>query len=143
MTDTAPNEMTEAEAIKILGEKLVDFKWQKDFPHDEARIAAHYDAVIAAMRAAYEAGRARADERESKWQPIETAPKDGTAILAKADAPNFRGDNNSLVVVSWQDGFWVAGGGTMGERWATIRVDKETLTHWQPLPSPPTEQEKM
>lgn len=65
-----------------------------------------------------------------KWQPIETAPKDGTEILG-----------------------WV-----YGERWAVCKYHKNSMfkvegfatygwddgyewadpTHWMPLPDPPT-----
>ena len=60
------------------------------------------------------------------WQPIETAPKDGTWILAY-------GIDGSLQRVSWgqtrNDGLqWCTVHG-----WAHFRY----VTHWMPLPSPP------
>lgn len=58
--------MTEAEAIKILRENLVEFKWQRDFPNDEEKIAAHYKAVIAAMHRAYELGRLHQRQYENE-----------------------------------------------------------------------------
>lgn len=71
------------------------------------------------------------------WQPIETAPKDGTAILAWVVHPNAkyggtiaeRSDWQGPVVARWIDhngGGW-AWHGHMGE-----------FKAWQPLPNPPS-----
>jgi hypothetical protein len=57
-----------------------------------------------------------------EWQPIETAPKDGTEILTYREA--------GLMAVAVWDPFW--------KGW--ICVDGAALmavTHWQPLPEPP------
>jgi hypothetical protein len=58
------------------------------------------------------------------WQPIETAPKDGTDILVY--------DNGVMFVTSWVDV-----DGWQGW-WETGRVEPPP-THWMPLPDPPTE----
>lgn len=57
------------------------------------------------------------------WQPIETAPKDGTMILA--------GRNQAIDLVRWGEEWngmnWLdAGGHVIGRP-----------THWMPLPAPP------
>lgn len=73
------------------------------------------------------------------WQPIESAPKDGTEIIAV--------DNSALTptpyVVCWKYNTWVVGGKTV-----CIFVDDEDIgvdvndifflkpTHWMPLPEP-------
>lgn len=68
----------------------------------------------------------------SEWMPIETAPKDGTPILA------FSPDSDpSVYVIAWvNSGFdgkdysgWREAGGEGYERFVP--------THWQPLPEPP------
>ena len=63
----------------------------------------------------------------NNWQPIETAPKDGTPILGNS---NYSGVQ--IAQMSWTDGGW----------W----IDKLDLldapTHWMPLPVlPSTESE--
>lgn len=61
------------------------------------------------------------------WQPIETAPKDGTELLV-----------HPFDVVRWRaehGGFWYA------DRVSEIDGDwlEEDPTHWMPLPNPPVE----
>lgn len=75
----------------------------------------------------------------SQWQPIETAPKDGTAILAGSV------NHDAREVVCWQDG--VPSGSSMyepNEGWVNAGAIKDRFyanprwfTHWQPLPDPP------
>lgn len=70
------------------------------------------------------------------WQKIETAPKDGTRILAYdfADA-----DDTQPQIVLWstidgKEGWYVS--------WDHTPLDGSLWnppTHWQPLPSPPAE----
>jgi len=71
----------------------------------------------------------------SGWQPIETAPKDGTKLLVG----RFTGNNNSanhegLIAVDWyrtpgmMAGF--IGFGKFNTTWWPP-------THWMPLPPPP------
>lgn len=63
-----------------------------------------------------------------EWQPITTAPKDGTAVLGWS--PSWL----RLLTIWWDDNpkcrCWI-GGGYM----------QRTLppTHWMPLPAPPTQ----
>ena len=59
------------------------------------------------------------------WQPIETAPRDGTKFLAW--------DGDELLIAWWCD----------GGRWISDNLQQyhpgeyENPTHWQPLPSTP------
>jgi len=60
------------------------------------------------------------------WQPISTAPRDGTDILAA-----WR-DGMGCLVVSWD-----ADEGDSGWPWTTLdgsRYARAAFTHWQPLP---------
>lgn len=90
------------------------------------------EALAAAERERDEARRAW---REAQWQPIETAPKDGTQILGFcADAAAGR----EFWVVLWVEdeeypdgGFWLD-----ASKQDSMTVDAEP-THWVPLPAPP------
>ena len=63
-----------------------------------------------------------------EWQPIETAPKDGTSALIFAPfgivEAWFCGDDGSYQWVCYDDKF---------------QLDEHEPTHWMPLPAPPTE----
>lgn len=56
-----------------------------------------------------------------EWKPIETAPKDGTRILAYT--------NGAYAVALWS-----------GNYWATVPIVSKmeiVASHWMPLPFPP------
>ena len=67
------------------------------------------------------------------WKPIETAPKDGTHILAYR-VPigiRFTSMTNPPTVVHWfDDGFYTSVNEIAPER-------PFDATHWMPLPEPP------
>jgi hypothetical protein len=67
----------------------------------------------------------------TEWQPIETAPKDGTAILIWPANASFYGDEATSYVVRWHDWkeAWIE---ASGEEYAAFYP-----THWMPLPAPP------
>lgn len=62
------------------------------------------------------------------WQPIETAPKDGTRFLVCREP----GDSD-LEIVEWAthrpEGGWYNGDWT---------YELDSFTHWMPLPDPPS-----
>lgn len=63
-----------------------------------------------------------------RWQPIETAPKDGTSMLL------CRWDDNEQDVLPIVSGFW----SRLSEVWFAEMVGRNvTPTHWMPLPPPP------
>jgi hypothetical protein len=67
------------------------------------------------------------------WQPIETAPKDGTAILVRV--PNYAYDSSeTMTVVRWRHECWEL---TRGGSYAEDHDLNATPTHWMPLPEPP------
>jgi hypothetical protein len=77
------------------------------------------------------------------WQPIETAPKDGTNVLLweKYSITPFVG----YWLSCGNSGFWYADlehvdaeGGWDGAI-AVSKVDQEFVSHWMPLPPPPKE----
>lgn len=70
------------------------------------------------------------------WLPIESAPKDGTSILAWGPrAHGGKGGGCAIAeFVRWPDGtaFW-----ELGHSSTKIFASGSPLTHWQPLPNPP------
>lgn len=65
-------------------------------------------------------------QASSGWQPIETAPKDGTSVLAWRDS--------GVHVMRWKrlgdDGFW--------DEWHVKMNHLSQPTHWMPLPASPS-----
>lgn len=77
----------------------------------------------------------------SEWQPIETAPKDGTEVLVGVDIATVWIVRNASFV---REDDWVPRGGCGDGWWAyNNSVTQEMLegiyepTHWMPLPEPP------
>ena len=67
------------------------------------------------------------------WQPIETAPRDGTAVLGYI--PSKRGAylaRQDVVPIHWSG--W--GGGVWDNSTSGHHIVEE-VTHWMPLPEPP------
>lgn len=98
---------------------LQQLDWQRRRANDAVANAVDYAKQLNAARAALSA--ARPDE----WQPIETAPKDGTRFLAWM--PWF--DGPCAVELWWEDGAW-----QMRDRKFTMGC---RATHWHPMPPPP------
>jgi hypothetical protein len=68
----------------------------------------------------------------TSWQPIETAPKDGTPILAYCQKER----EWPFLIVEWSFGSWfVHGNEIYGE---STGIDPKP-THWMPLPEPPND----
>lgn len=63
----------------------------------------------------------------SKWQPIETAPKDGTNILVYSESIGR--------MIAW----YKFNNYPFGD-WFNLRFDIISPTHWMPLPEPPKEE---
>lgn len=81
-----------------------------------------------------------------EWQPIDTAPRDGTVIILAAywsswdfekDAESFGWDVNTgqmgTPTIFGQTGEWWADNGVGGLRLPYLP------THWMPLPTPPVQ----
>lgn len=96
-------------------------------------LAQRFDAAEEAARAALAGG--EAGTHMSEWQPIETAPRDGSDILLWLAASNDPADPIGEMVV----GYWLA-----YARAFSFAVDINgkhivagSPTHWMPLPKPP------
>lgn len=71
----------------------------------------------------------------SDWQPIETAPRDGTTVLAGAQGRD--GHLWHPLPLRFLDGRWRADFAEGGWR----SIDPQP-THWMPLPEPPSNNPK-
>lgn len=66
---------------------------------------------------------------EGEWQPIETAPKDGTEILVA----DYRVAGGFMNVVAYTDEDFP----NVWETQEFLAYHHEAFTHWMPLPKPP------
>jgi hypothetical protein len=65
----------------------------------------------------------------TNWQPIETAPKDGTPILLRSKKGRIA------------DGLWMAANNRVGGwLWAYVKAEP---THWMPSPDNPKDSQVM
>jgi hypothetical protein len=120
------------------------FTWQES----DGRIGAEPSETdklrprISALEAKLKSERERADRAEAeiarlkervKWQPIETAPRDGTWFLCY-DPSRLGGD--FIQCAKWiyadDDG---EGPDTIGGLWVAEGREKGSATHWTPLPA--------
>jgi hypothetical protein len=82
----------------------------------------------------------------NEWQPIETAPKDGTAILLHNNiALGIKGkkakecdDTNTVVGAWWGDNEWICYMGLVRDPNCPFNP-----THWMPLPNPPKQEKEI
>lgn len=68
-------------------------------------------------------------ERDGKWQPIDSAPKDGRGVLMG----QFDKFQRQYRVCYWTDSGWAFYQRRLGDP-AVVMLSP---THWMPLPSPP------
>lgn len=100
----------------------------------------HGDTVVAYQRLCREALAAiqsQPDVVVGGWQPIETAPKDGTRVLLYLAAPWSR-----LELARWYQpwGNWQTDGDEPDQfRDEYCGIGSQLPTHWQPLPPPPVQ----
>lgn len=67
-----------------------------------------------------------------EWQPIETAPKDGTRVLAVCAVAQYPKCN-----ITWvDDGTWMFA--PKPDKFLAAGLHGWWPTHWMPLPSPPS-----
>ena len=77
------------------------------------------------------------------WQPIETAPKDGTPILVFFNKPSLQVQQVFWGRAAWddrpatpEDGIWCVDDNKHGP-YALRGYSDGDDTHWMPLPAPP------
>lgn len=65
----------------------------------------------------------------NEWQPIESAPKDGTEILLGWPKMRMSGYWDTFKSNDWATDRWMTSRG--------VYKGKHSPTHWMPLPEPP------
>ena len=83
----------------------------------------------------------RHDEPHSGWQPIETAPKDGTHFLAHCVWSDGSKDDAGRHVVAWIAGCWRTTLAHIPLETDADISDSMSPIVWMPLPSPPETKE--
>lgn len=81
----------------------------------------------------------------AQWQPIETAPRDGTEVILRRDDRVTSGcwtewtetEAEYHATTGVYLGQSIQGGGACWSSWDGGFVDEEPPTAWQPLPEPP------
>lgn len=118
-------------------ERLTDDRFRAWLP-DESLSARLMVGEFASDRAAREFCQRDIDGRRAlqmDWQPIETAPTDGTEILCG----RFSGDSSAMregyIAVDWYRTQGVGGSEYSG--FGAFNMSSWPPTHWIPLPSPP------
>ena len=113
--------------------KEQSFFRSSELPYFLDKGSAEYECIAALLRnawqAGYEAGE-KPDNATSAWQPIETAPRDGTKLLAIA----FGGamDQVDLLIAWFREGRWM-----FDDDMENPYTSPWYPAYWQPLPSPP------
>lgn len=124
---------------------LVHEEWDEEdgYCHASDLTSAANAAFIVALVSAYRTGQL-VPVPSVEWQPIKTAPKDGTAVLLGYFHENLDGsiyqEGGEPIVAGWvpqrgtneREANWVARSGRL------LSGDQAFApTHWQPLPQPP------
>ena len=111
-------------------DRVVDGKWLGMWYWRAASVREHECDSLEAGKAACEAdwrGRIAACLVPVEWRPIETAPKDGRGVLVWCP------ERKSTYAAIWDE--------SLGE-WSPFgsrdTYTSRPVTHWQPLPAPPT-----
>jgi hypothetical protein len=103
-------------------------KWSKQMPLPDGNYFGYYQSAWEAWIHAWNACPER--EAVTQWQPMDTAPKDGTTILAICEGEN----GPFIIAVWWQANVWYTGWVSGGHR---SDYEDRHVTQWMPLPEIP------
>lgn len=132
--DTQPEAMDLADWLEAVGGGPSAKRCAALLREQHARIAeleSELEAVGAGGVSGPLMGRAAPPTAQAEgWRPIETAPKEGVFLVYMQDEAR---PARRMQVASWHPNVKVVGG--------VFSFDCATVTHWMPLPPPPTSAE--
>ena len=80
----------------------------------------------------------RTKKLKVNWQPIQTAPKDGTRFLGFCEVPVYNEDaGNTAVEKEHVVAYWCGPLGILPYPYRGTITKGMRFTHWMPLPEPP------
>lgn len=129
------------DVLKVLQANTEFIKQSSEQPVDRSAVIVQAEDLDKAIYAVQEAGvefkvLGRYPARESVgWQPIETAPKDGTRFIAYGTFGDWNDPHRNEMknICHYRDGAL-----RDGIPWRTQEGDAFKYTHWMPLPKSPT-----
>lgn len=71
------------------------------------------------------------------WQPIDTAPRDGTRVLTWHSMGSGGAVVNNPSHHAYGQNGWCVIQSTLDELWPSEILETGSVTHWMPLPPPP------
>ncbi|MBR7900294.1 hypothetical protein [Burkholderia multivorans] len=105
-------------ALRRAREELSIVEWENDPPSRVVKLFDEIDALLATPEPEPRA-------EVTGWQPIETAPTDGTGVLLIATRHSMLMPDPEVIVGAYRRGWW-SGPSTLSH-----------VTHWMPLPAAP------
>jgi hypothetical protein len=123
-TPEAARQVSDA-MVEAAAAALMTYQAERQRAVEQSELARPFtwtDAARAALTAALS---------QDGWQPIETAPRDGTPILGyRAGIPV----KTRIAVIAWLPEEW-----RLGDSWSgsALGLTMQFPTHWRPLPAPP------
>ena len=127
------SEMIEKVALAICKSRTCEGGSCCQWPANRGRVNCN------AKQGAYDEAARAAIEAMPGWQPIETAPKDGSAVMIYGPQAGEISGPSDLPCICLAS--WTGQGDYEGFEWSTLDGDYYTVwvkpTHWQPMPAPP------
>lgn len=132
MTDTILDALREAlEFAEIERDMLLESlcRFSPDGKPDPSTLCAEDKPVVDACESLIATLTTAIAAREAEgWQPIETAPKDGTPVVLFYPHRYKGKRGGSISIGCFSGGYW----------FDTFVLADNDCTHWRPLPSPPS-----
>lgn len=113
-------------------ERLTEVAQKLDGGSSYREVAKHYGRSVDGMKAALKRYGMHKPRFSNNWHPIETAPKDGTVIIAYGQySPQPGVQTHFYQTAAWESNEFKAGWSNASGSWLG------DVTHWMPLPPAP------